>query len=80
MHFELKRLSLDNPSVLELYCQKCSLRALFREVSHTDSQKAEMEKMEKPVWGCSHEDFLVQCRGITVTRESHSTSMLLNQQ
>lgn len=33
MYFELKRLSLDNPGVLELYRQEWSLRALFREVS-----------------------------------------------
>lgn len=41
MYFELKRLSLDNPSVLELYRQECSLRALLREVSCTNDRITE---------------------------------------
>lgn len=41
MYFELKRLSLDNPGILEVYRQECSLGALFREVSCTKARITE---------------------------------------
>lgn len=73
--FELERLSLDNPSILDLYCQQCSLRALFREVSHTNDGITEGSDGDDQLpWG------LFSPTGITVTRESCSTSMLLNKQ
>jgi len=41
MYFELKGLSSDNPGVLELHRQQCSLRAVFREVSCTNDRITE---------------------------------------
>lgn len=67
MYFELKRLSLDNPSILDLHCQQCSLRALFREVSCTNNRITE---------GSDGEDQLARLSAPTGTFQSNALELL----